>query len=49
MKDDLNDKFVWIALGAGVVTGIMTASIAVGMFTTLGISAACVYTGAIRF
>lgn len=49
MKDDLNDKFVWIILGAGAVTGVMTGSIAVGFFTALGLSAACVYTGMIRF
>ena len=48
-KYDINDVFVATALGAGVISSLMTGSIVVGMFVVLGVSAACVYTGAIRF
>ncbi len=48
-RNDLNDQFVLVAIGAGVVGGVLTGSVAVGMFVALGISAVYVYNGLIRF
>ena len=49
MRSDLNDKFVWVILGAGTVAGLMSGSLVIGFFTVVRLSMACVCTGVIRF
>ena len=48
-KHDINDKFGAMILGAAAVSGIMTGNFGVALFVGIGLGAAAVYTGAIRF
>lgn len=48
-KKDINDKFGAMILGAAAISGIATGSFGVALFVGLGLGAAAVYTGAIRF
>ena len=48
-KNDINDKFGAMILGAAAISGIATGSFGIALFVGIGLGAAAVYTGAIRF
>lgn len=48
MKEDLNDKFGGIIIGAAVLSGLMSGNIGVGVIVGVGLGAMAVYSGLIR-